>query len=82
MSDIHPLCDTCDYFNKLGLDDQGDVVGDCRRRAPTAVPVTALEMKDRSDLGELIPWCFWPRVWGNAWCGEHSKLTIVKEEDK
>jgi hypothetical protein len=73
MTDIRPLCSTCDHFAELGTDDDGVRVGECRRRAPVATLINGRELR-ATNVEDAIPWAIWPRVWGTSWCGEHSKL--------
>jgi hypothetical protein len=68
--DIKPTCKTCDYFNALGADDDGQVVGSCQRRAPVAINVATRDLDGR-DIEALIPFAIWPRVYDNQRCGDH-----------
>jgi len=71
--DIKPPCETCDYFNLIGTDEDGTITGDCRRKSPVPIPIDGATLRSVNEVGELIPFASWPRVFADSWCGEHSK---------
>lgn len=75
MSDIKPICETCDHFNKIDTDDDGNTIGDCRRYAPRPITYNAMELAGK-EISHVIPFVSWSRVWSDSWCGEHSKLKL------
>jgi hypothetical protein len=74
MSDINPPCSTCNYFKELGDDGEGRTAGECRRKSPPVATINAGDLGGGSDVDRLVPWAIWPRVFGDAWCGDHSAL--------
>ena len=77
--DIKPICLTCDYFHFIALDDSGEedvAVGECRRRCPVPILVNGVDL-NTVEVDKLISYCMWSRVFGNNWCGEHSKWGAV-----
>jgi hypothetical protein len=84
MPDIKPFCETCDYFNFLGVDEESDEevsCGECRKRCPVPAPINGVDLNTIA-VDKLISWCMWPRVFGTSWCGEHSKWGLHPIPDR
>jgi hypothetical protein len=64
-------CEACRFYCTWS-----DDIGECRRRAPTAITLNRREIGDPEDLI-----AGWPTVQAGDWCGEfeapHQTSTII-----